>query len=183
MKRALTALTLALSIGTASYAAEKVVAEVNGKKITEKEVNQFINSLPPQYNALKKDPNFKKRVVENMVKEELLYQEALKEGLDKDPEVQREIERAKKRILVQALLRKTIKPPKVEVSEKEAKEFYEKNKKQFVDANGKPIPFQQLKPFIIQSLKQQKEEQAVNAEVEKYIKSLESKSKVVINEK
>jgi len=183
MKRALTALILALAVGATSYGGEKVIAEVDGKKITEKEVNQFIQNLPPQYNALKNDPNFKKRVVELLVNQELLYQEALKEGVDKDPEVKEEIERAKRAIVVQALLKKKVKPPHVSVSEKEVKEFYEKNKKQFTDPNGKPIPFAQLKPFIEQQLKQEKERRAFDAAVNKYIESIKGKHKVVIKEK
>jgi len=180
MKRALTAALVTAALTASAPAAEKVVAEVNGKKITEKEVNAFMESLPESYKRMKNDPQFKKIVIENMVKEELLLQQAQKEGIDKDPKVQAEIERARRRIIIQHLLRKHVKEPKVEVTEKEAKEFYQKNKQQFVDANGKPIPYEQLKPFIIQSLKQQKQEQALNTAIESYIESLKKENKVVI---
>jgi len=172
MKRFLTALTLTAAIGTASYAAEKVVAEVNGKKITEKDVNRVVQNLPPQFAPLKNDPNFRKRVVEKLVEEELLYQEAVKEGIDRDPEVQEEIERAKRAIVIRTMLERKF----GKVSEKEAKEFYEKNKKQLVDQNGKPIPYEEIRPAIIESLKQKKIEQAVKD----FVESLKKRSKISI---
>jgi len=177
-----TALLIAFT-STGSMAAEKVLATVNGKKITESQLNRAIENLPARYQGLKDNPQFRKMVLENMVKEELLYQEAKKEGVDKDPKVKEEIELAKKRIMIQALLRKHIKLPKVKVTEEEAKAFYEKNKHQFVDANGKPVPFKSLKPFIIQSLKQQKEEEAFRKAVEEYVRELQKKGKVQISSK
>jgi peptidyl-prolyl cis-trans isomerase C len=182
MKRILTALSLALAIGTASYAAEKVVAEVDGRKITEGDIKEFIQNLPPQFDAVKNEPSFKKRVRELLVNEELLYQEALKEGLDKDPEVQKEIERAKRRIMVQALLRKKIKLPEVKVTEKEIKDYYEKNKKLFTGPDGKPVPLAQVKPFIEQQLRQEKERKAFDAAVNRYVESIKGKHKIVIKD-
>ncbi len=183
MKRVLTAGLLVALTSTGSMAADKVLATVNGKKITASQLDRAIEGLPPRYQGLKNNPQFRKMILENMVKEELLYQEAKKEGIDKDPKVQEEIELAKKRIMIQALLRKHVKLPKVEVTEEEAKAFYQKNKGQFVDANGKPIPFKSLKPFIIQSLKRQKEEKAYRKAVERYVAQLEKEGKVQINDK
>jgi len=172
---------LTLCIPLSSLAAEKVLAVVNGKKITEKELNERINSLPPNFNALKKNPQFRKMMLENMVREELLYQEALKEGIDKLPQVKKEIEMAKKQIIINNLLKKKVKVPKVKVSDEEARKFYEENKSRFT-ANGKTVPFSQLKPFIIESLRKQKEQKVLQEAVNNYIKSLEKENKVKIEE-
>ncbi|WP_457680879.1 SurA N-terminal domain-containing protein [Thermovibrio sp.] len=180
MKKLITATLIIAATASSALSAEKVVATVNGKKITEKELNETIKNLPPSYNNLKKNPEFRKMVLENMVREELLYQEAIKEGLENNPKVKEEIEKAKRRILIQALLRKHIKLPPIKVSEQEARAFYEKNKRMFLDPNGKPVPFESLKPFIIQSLKRKKEQQAFQEAVERYIKELEKKEKVEI---
>jgi len=125
VKRTLS-LAVAFGLFVSAPVSAKVLAEVNGKKITDKDLNRVIDSLPPQYRTLKNNPQFRKQMLNNMVKEEVLYQEALKEGVDKNPQVRQEIEAMKRRIIVQYLLRKHVKPPKVKVTEREAKEFYEK---------------------------------------------------------
>ena len=183
LRKALLAFSVALSVAGSALAAEKILARVNGKPITEKDLNQVMESLPPNYKSLENNPAFRKQLLNNMVKEELLYQEALKEGVEKDPEVQREIALMKKRILVQALLRKHIKIGKVEVSDSEAKAFYEKNKDRFTDANGKPVPYASLKPFIVQSLKRQKEQEMFKKALNSYVSQLEKHSKVEIYSK
>ncbi len=180
LRKALLALVVLLSVSGSSFAADKVLAKVNGKTITEKDLKQVMETLPPNYKTLENNSTFRKQLLENMVKEELLYQEALKEGVDKDPKVRKEIELMKKRILVQALLRKHIKPEQVKVTDEEAKAFYERNKERFRDANGKYVPFAQLKPFIIQSLKRQKEQEEFRKAVDKYISQIEKHSKVEI---
>ena len=180
LRRTLTALLIALSVSGASFAAGKILAKVNGKAITENDLQEVMKTLPPNYKTLESNPQFRKQILENMIKEELLYQQALKEGIDKDPEVQKEIEMMKKRIIVQALLRRHVKPEDVKVSDSEAKAFYEKNKERFKDANGKAVPFQTLKPFIVQSLKQQKEQEAFRKALDKYVADLEKHSKVEV---
>lgn len=180
LKRAISVLAITLVVSGASLAAGKILAKVNGKPITEEDLKKVMETLPPNYKSLENNPDFRKQLIDNMVKEELLYQEALKERLDKDPKVKDQIEMMKKRILIQALLRKHVKLNQVSVSDSEAKAFYEKNRGKFKDANGKTVPFQALKPFIVQSLKQQKEQEAFKTAVEKYISDLEKHSKVEV---
>ena len=180
MKKTLFTVLVAISVCGTSLAAGKILAEVNGKAITKEDLEKVVKTLPPNYMAMKNNPAFRKRLLKDMVKEELLYQEALKEGVDKDPKVKEEIELMRKRILVQALLRKHIKPAQVSVSESEAKTFYEKNKGRFKDPNGRPVPYQSIKPFIVQALKQYKEQQAFREALDRYISNLEKHSKVKI---
>ena len=178
MKKLLAAIITTSLLSTPALSADKVLAVVNGKEITEKQLNEAIKDLPPNYQNLKGKPEFRKMLLENLVKEELLFQQARREGIEKEPEVQRKIELAKRRIIIQALLEKHVKPGKVQVSEKEALDFYNKNRAQFRDANGKQIPFNSLRPFIVQSLKQKKEEEALRRAINSYISTLEKKAKV-----
>ena len=180
MKRLILLVPLSLAVSTGVLAAEKILAKVNGKVITEKDLDQAINSLPQNYRSLKNNPQFRKQLLENLVKEELLYQEALKEGVDKEPEVKRGIELLKRRVIVQALIRKHLKLKPVKVSDEEAKAFYEKNKLMFRDANGKQVPFKSVKPFIIQTLKKQKEREEFNRALNSYVSFVEKHSKVEI---
>ncbi len=180
MKKLMFAMSVVCVVSSASLAADKILAKVNGKAITESQLQQFLNALPPNYDKVKQNPDFKKQVLDSMINEELLYQEAEREKLENTPEVKKQIEEAKKKILINALLRKHVKPPKVSVSEKEVKEFYEKNKSKFVDANGKPVPYESLKPILKQTLQQQKEQEAIRKAVDSYIKELRKKSKVEV---
>jgi len=154
----------------------KVIAEVNGIKITQQELNQALKKLPPQVRKL---PNAKKMMLDNLVKEDLLYSEALKENLENDPEVKKAIEQAKKRILILYLLKKHVKVPKVKITDEEVKAFYDKNKKVF-SMNGKPINFNSLKPKLKEILLQNKQKEAYMRNLYNYIDKLRASSNVKI---
>ncbi len=178
MKKLLFAVSAVLVLSGSSFAADKILAKVNGKAITESQLQSFLDSLPPNYNKLKQNPNFRKQVLNSLINEELLYQEAKKEKLEDSPEVKKQMEEAKKKILINALLKKHVKVSNISISDKEVKEFYEKNKSQFVDANGKPVPYESLKSVLKQTLQQQKEQEAVRSAVNAYINELRKKNKV-----
>jgi len=193
MNKSLLLLTVSLIFSSASLAAQeksaqplkkveirkdRVVAVVNGKEIKESDIDAVIDALPQEAQNLRNDEKFRKVVLENLIKEELLVQEAEREGLDKDPKVKEEIERARRQILVQALLQRHVKPKEVSVSEEEMKKFYEKNKKSFIDPSGKNLSYEKIKPFIKQTLEQQKQNEEIQKAVESYIDSLRKKAKI-----
>jgi len=162
------------------FASPKILAKVNGKPITEADLDGLIATLPPNFKALKNDPQFRKKLLENLIKEEILYQEALKEGIEKEEDVKREIERMKRRIIVGALIKRHVKPKVVKVTDSEVRAFYEKNKEKFKDANGKVVPLSMVKPFIVQNLQRQKEQKAFEDAFKSYLNSLEEKSRVEV---
>lgn len=178
MKKSILTLSVLLTLSSLSYAKEptKVVAEVNGIKITEQQLEEALKSVPPN---MKNVPNLKGMVLDNLIKEDLLYSEALKENLENDPEVKKALAAAKKRILILYLLKKHVKPPKVEISDAEVKAFYEKNKKVF-SMNGKPIDFNSLKPRLKEVLLENKRKEAYIKSLNEYIKKLKASSKVKV---
>lgn len=91
------------SKATAASATEKTVATVGGQAITVEDLENYLAMRPIPRHARNADNMLKERLDE-LVTEELLYQAALKEKLDQDPEVRRKI----KRLLNQEFLEKKI---------------------------------------------------------------------------
>lgn len=66
-------------------------ANVNGTVITTQDLNDEIESLPPQYKMFAQSPDMKKKILDNLVISELLMQQAEKEGVLAKPETQTKI--------------------------------------------------------------------------------------------
>ncbi|MDO8527314.1 MAG: peptidylprolyl isomerase [Deltaproteobacteria bacterium] len=127
MKRISIALTFVLMVMTAgcgggSVSSGKTLVDINGKKITEGDLD-FLATLNPNIAAQLSTPFGKKQILDNLVEQDLLYQAARKEGLDQDPKVQAKIDLYKKVILAQAFVE--------ENSVKEAQKYYNDHKNEF----------------------------------------------------
>src|SRR5438045_8621394 len=71
-----------------------VVAEVGDEKITADEVRQRLNETSPFLRARYNTVARKKEFLENMVRNELLAKEAIRQGYDKSPAVREQTKRA-----------------------------------------------------------------------------------------
>lgn len=117
-----------VSAQKAKDAADPVLADVNGVSITKSQLEEKFNSLPVQFQAGFKDR--KNLLLEDMVNQQLLLQEARKRKLEKDEKVQKAFEQLKQNILVQRMLEVEV-MEKVNVTPQEMQEFYNKNKDSF----------------------------------------------------
>ena len=106
------------------------LAKVGNTVITEADIEREIKNLPDFVQKMFEGDSGRERFLEELVKRELLYQEALKKGLEKDPAYQKKLEDFKKINLVGLLLEKEIET-KTKVSDKEIRDYYEKNKEDF----------------------------------------------------
>lgn len=115
-------LPLALIITGSSVAQAADLARINGKVISVEEFNKKYQTLLPLYPN--KTPT-KAEVLDDLIKRELGIQEAKKLGLERDPEVQDEIQT----VLYQAYLKRALGKEfdKLSVSDDEAKSWYDKN--------------------------------------------------------
>jgi len=121
------------TFSTHGIAADKnaVVAEVGGKKLEAKVLEEQIANLPPQMQMmLVQNPQFKKQFVERWVDTNLLALEAQKTKLDQDPAVKNKLDEAKTFILAQEYVMKEIEK-KINVTDAEVKAYFEKNKAEF----------------------------------------------------
>ncbi|MGJ0847967.1 peptidyl-prolyl cis-trans isomerase C [Tissierella praeacuta DSM 18095] len=108
---------------------KRVLAVVNGKEITEDTVLKFLNDLGPQMAMQFQSPEGIKRVVDELVNQELIYLNALENELDKEEGFTKELERLKEGLLKQYALNNIL--SEVTVTEGEILEFYNKNKENF----------------------------------------------------
>ncbi len=89
--------------------ADPVVAKVGTEVIRKSDVTTATNTLPPQTRQMPAD-QLMPRVLEQMIDTQVLAQEARKQGVDKDPAVQRTLREVQQRALVSAFLEKQVGP-------------------------------------------------------------------------
>jgi peptidyl-prolyl cis-trans isomerase C len=135
---------LALALGVAATGCQKqsgstqtgetkkgvVLAEVNGVSITDNDFYKEQENLPPYLKPMTETPEGKKEMLDTMVVRELIMQQAKKDGIDNSPAVQAKLEDLKKRVIVEAFLKKKVEES-ANVSDAELQDFYNKNKERF----------------------------------------------------
>ena len=118
--------------GEATKAAKSgvVLAEVNGTTITDAEFYKEQENLPPYLKPMTETPEGKKEMLDTMVVRELIMQQAQKDGIDKSPAVAAKLEDLRKRVIVEAYLKKKVEES-ANVSDADLQAFYKKNEDKF----------------------------------------------------
>ena len=117
---------LAATLPLTGFAADEPVAVVNGKPITLKTYEFFLRQLQSERPNANLAGN-RQLVINELVNRELIYQDAVKKKLDKDPEVAFALEQLRKNTMIQANVGKVANG--VDVSDaKLKKEYDEKNR-------------------------------------------------------
>lgn len=106
------------------------LAKVGNSTITEADLERELKSIPPFAQQLFTGKEGKQKFLEELIKKELLYQEALKKGLDKEPDYKTRVEDFKKITLVGKLLEKEIEA-KASVTMQDVQNYYNNNKDEF----------------------------------------------------
>lgn len=107
-----------------------IVAKVGSSGITQTDFEREMKSLPDYAQQLFEGEAGKEKFLDEIIKKEILYQEALKRGLDKSPDFSRKLEEFKKLTLASELLEKEV-MSKNKVTEQEVKDYYNKHKDDF----------------------------------------------------
>jgi peptidyl-prolyl cis-trans isomerase C len=94
--------------------AAKVVAKVGDREITVGEVTEQINRLSPYIRRRWAAPEKRQEFLQKLIRIELLSQEAEKQGLSEDPEVQRTVKQVMIRLMVKNDLEKELLPSSIE---------------------------------------------------------------------
>jgi len=108
----------------------KVVAEVNGDTITTGDFNRELKNLPEYLKTMADTPQGRKEMLDTMVIRELILQQAAKDGIDKGADIEEKMQDLKKRIVVEAFLKKKVESES-NISDADMQKFYEKNKEKF----------------------------------------------------
>jgi peptidyl-prolyl cis-trans isomerase C len=108
----------AIGLAPMSHAADdNVLATVNGKSITQQDYDQFLRDNTKSGNASKE------QVLNELISRELVYQDALKQGIDKDPELLGKLEQLKLNLILSAALDKAMNS--AELGDDQLKKLYD----------------------------------------------------------
>jgi peptidyl-prolyl cis-trans isomerase C len=169
----------------------KVLAKVNGAKITVGDFKRQIEELPPQMQqAVMTDPKARQDFLEDLIGIEVVLQEAKRQGLHKDAEfkkrqdmlqkeLKRRIEEENKNELFGALLKKELTGKVAIPTDQEVRDYYAKHQKDIKTSAGKALSFKEAEPQLKSMLYQQRQREAYVA----LAKELKAKAKINIDEK
>ena len=107
----------------------KVLAKVGSKEITQNDVNELLKSVGPEKYLQFASPQGQKQLLEELISQELILQNAILEKLDETEEYQREILKARESILKQLALRKLLSA--VKITPEDARNYYDENLESF----------------------------------------------------
>ncbi|RJQ14205.1 MAG: peptidylprolyl isomerase [Nitrospiraceae bacterium] len=137
MRKALFYVVLVLfSLATLAGCAKKekaggpVVAKINKEAITGDDLITEMNRIPEWAREQFSGDEGKAKFLDELIKRELIFQDARKMGLDKDKEYLEKKEEFEKMTLVSLVLKKEIED-KALVDDREVKDFYDKNSDKF----------------------------------------------------
>jgi peptidyl-prolyl cis-trans isomerase C len=116
--------------GTTPSKDAKVIATVNGAKITSDDFDREVKALPEYIRAMAETPQGKKEMIDTLVMRELIMQQAAKDGVDKSKDVEEKLAELKKRIVVDTYLKKKVETES-KISDEELKKFYDQNLDKF----------------------------------------------------
>lgn len=117
-----------LGMGVASVWAGDDVATVNGQPITKAAFDEAIAGVPPQMQQRVESAEGREALLDDLITREVLLQESKRVGVEKDPEVKRQLDDLRRQILVQATLKKVA---DTEVTDEKVKAYYEAHKDAF----------------------------------------------------
>ena len=134
MKKVTILLSALLLTGT--MASAKTLVSVNGKPITQEEVDQeLMQATQGRFNQVPKDrqAEFRQQVLKQLIGKELIYDDAKKKGILNSAEYKAEYkkleERMKKELAIQVWQKKVL--DSIKISDKELKDYYKKNIEEF----------------------------------------------------
>ena len=127
MKKVFVRGLVAVSLAASVMMGAEVLATVNGKQITKKDVNAILKSAGISFDQLR--PELKQKVVEQAIERELLKEYAIKSGIQKDAEYKKALEKIKQDLALEIWMKKQF--DSITISDKEVQDFYKKNIEKF----------------------------------------------------
>lgn len=100
----------------------EVLVDVSGTKITEGDL-EFLGEINPRIKAQITNEAGKRRILENLVEQDLLYKEAVKKGISRDSKVKAKIDLYRRVIIAQSLIDKEV--------DEAAEKYYKDNQGEF----------------------------------------------------
>lgn len=104
---------------------EKNIAKVNDAVLTEDMLNSMMND---SNNKAK----LKDEIINQWIEDEVLFQEAEREGITNEKEFQKILERSKKNLAISFLIKKYLEENEIQIKDEELKKYYDENKNEFI---------------------------------------------------
>ncbi len=145
----------------------QVLAEIGNRKITQGDLEFEIQKLPPALQAQFQSPEKKKELLQQLILQDLLYESAKRQGLDKDRDVIQGVFEAKKALMANKLLEKEL-SKQVNITPEEVELYYKANKERYVekDEKGKTIrqkSFAEVREQVARDLLNEKQQKSYQA--------------------
>ncbi len=121
---------LAVAVMATSVVASDILVTVNGKNITKQDAETFVSASAPDAHFSQLDAAQQNMIKERLVEKVLFTELAKQEGVDKNPEYIRNLEKIKEELLVNMWMKMQM--DNAIVSDSEAKDFYDKNADKFM---------------------------------------------------
>jgi peptidyl-prolyl cis-trans isomerase C len=112
-----------------------VLAFVNGKPITQEELDRRWAELPEATQAYYRGEGGKRKFLDDLVTREVLLQEARRLGLDQEPRLRERLERLKEQLVLDQLVTVAVQP-QLEVSKEEMEAYYAAHEADFAAASA-----------------------------------------------
>jgi tetratricopeptide (TPR) repeat protein len=134
-----------------------VLARVGDREITDRDLADEIEALPPQVRERVTTPEAKKELLHGIVQRELMVAAAVRRGLDKDPEVLSEAEKARRGILAGRVFKEEV-IDKMEISPGVVADYLRQHPQEFQDKDGTPLAQDQAMRLAQQKVGMQEQE-------------------------
>ena len=129
MKKLIKVSVAVAALMISSATASDILATVDGKNVTKQDAQLFVRATAQGINYEQLTPEQKKMITDRRVERALFIEAAKKEGIEKTPEFNKNLEKLKDELLVSLWMKSQM--DNALVSDSEAKEFYENNKDKF----------------------------------------------------
>lgn len=132
MKKYLIILFLLLPLFACSKKEEgKVLATIDGDKITLQEFNSELDKIPMNMKMLVASQSGKKNFLDRLVVKRLLLKEAKKENVEKEKEFQDRLADIKEQLIIESLLKKKVNVESAKFTDEDLKKYYDAHKEEF----------------------------------------------------
>jgi peptidyl-prolyl cis-trans isomerase C len=113
------------AITTTTLGSGEVVATYKGRKLTSDAVVKEIERLPTPSRSYLNAPDRKRQFVDNMIMNDLLYEEGKQAGFDQDADIDRQVNDLRKRLVIQKVMRQYQTPPTI--TDEQVRAYYDQN--------------------------------------------------------
>ena len=143
-----------------------VLAEVGERKVTDRDMERFLQNIPPQQREQFSGAEGKRELLRQLVGRELLYDAAVRRGLDNDEQVTQQLSEIRKELMVQRAYQEEI-GAAAEPTDMEIELYYDAHKQDFAQDDQEAPALDQIRPQVAAAVRMEKQQDALNAMIER----------------